>query len=133
MADGDRAGISMLRDVSAWIGVKQTGSTKEIVMVNGMTMDTNWATTSTGNEADTVALEGNQVWLRATADIQPGGSNSATFSYSTDGRTFTVLGDTLKMNTDWRFFMGYRFGIFNFATSALGGAATVKSFELQEA
>ncbi|ESK91726.1 xylosidase glycosyl [Moniliophthora roreri MCA 2997] len=133
MADGDRAGISMLRDVSAWIGVKRTGGTKKIVMVNGMTMNTNWATTSTGNEVATASLDGNQIWLRATADIQPGGSNSATFSYSTNGNTFTNLGNTLKMNTDWRFFMGYRFGIFNFATSALGGSVTVKSFELQEA
>jgi beta-xylosidase len=133
MADGDRAGLSMLRDVSASIGVKQTGSTRELFMINGMTMNSNWGTASTGNEVATAALSGNQVWLRATADIAPGGSNSATFSYSTDGSTFTNLGDTLTMNTDWQFFMGYRFGIFNFATTALGGSVTVKSFEMQEA
>ncbi|KAK7053009.1 hypothetical protein VNI00_004330 [Paramarasmius palmivorus] len=133
MADGDRAGLSMLRDVSASIGVKQTGSTRELFMINGMTMNSNWGTSSTGSEVATATLSGNQVWLRATADIAPGGSNSATFSYSTDGSTFTNLGDTLKMNTDWQFFMGYRFGIFNFATTALGGSVTVKSFEMQEA
>jgi len=34
------------------------------------------------------------------------------------------------MNSSWEFFMGYRFGIFNFATSALGGSVVLKSFDL---
>jgi hypothetical protein len=34
------------------------------------------------------------------------------------------------MNNSWEFFMGYRFGIFNFATDAMGGVVTVKSFAL---
>ncbi|KAK7453368.1 hypothetical protein VKT23_011632 [Stygiomarasmius scandens] len=130
MADGDQTGIAMFRDVSAWIGVRQTGDTKEIVMVNGLAMDADWQTTSTGEDIDTAPLDGTQVWLRATADIAPGGSNAATFSFSTDGETFTDLGNTLTMNTDWTYFMGYRFGIFNFATGALGGSVTVNSFEI---
>ena len=32
------------------------------------------------------------------------------------------------MNNDWQFFMGYRFGLFNYATQALGGAVTVNQF-----
>lgn len=34
------------------------------------------------------------------------------------------------LNNQWEFFMGYRFGIFNYATQALGGAVTVRSFDL---
>jgi hypothetical protein len=36
------------------------------------------------------------------------------------------------MNNSWEFFMGYRYGIFNYATSALGGAVTVKAFTLSK-
>lgn len=31
---------------------------------------------------------------------------------------------------DWQYFMGYRFGIFNYATAALGGQVTVGLFQL---
>ncbi|THU98001.1 beta-xylosidase [Dendrothele bispora CBS 962.96] len=136
MTDGDRAGISMFRQISAYIGVKQTGNTRQLVMVNGLDMisssggTSDWVTSSEGSEVATAALSGTQVWLRVTADIAPAaiGTTSATFSYSTDGNNFTNLGNTLSMSTDWEFFMGYRFGIFNFATSKLGGSVTVKSF-----
>jgi hypothetical protein len=30
----------------------------------------------------------------------------------------------------WQFFMGHRFGIFNYATQALGGTVTVRRFDL---
>jgi hypothetical protein len=35
------------------------------------------------------------------------------------------------MANTWQFFTGYRFGVFNFATTKLGGEVTVKSFELK--
>jgi hypothetical protein len=34
------------------------------------------------------------------------------------------------MGNDWRFFMGYRFALFNHATQALGGSIRVTRFEL---
>ena len=34
------------------------------------------------------------------------------------------LGPAFVLNNAWEFFMGYRFGIFNYATQALGGAVT---------
>jgi hypothetical protein len=34
------------------------------------------------------------------------------------------------MKKDWPFFTGYRCGIFDFATRALGGSVKVASFEL---
>ena len=35
------------------------------------------------------------------------------------------------MNSSWEFFLAYRFGIFNFATKALGGSVTMKSFDVE--
>lgn len=130
MKDGDRAGLALLRNSSAWIGVKKAGGTATIVMVNGLTMDGSWNTTSTGSEAASAPLSGTKVWLRIAADIRPGANSKGKFSYSTDGTTFTSLGPDFTMNNQWQFFMGYRYAIFNYATESTGGSVTVRSFEI---
>jgi beta-xylosidase len=130
MRDGDRAGLALLRDSSAWIGIKRDGGTTRVVMVNGLTMDGNWNTTGTGTEVASAALSGGRIWLRAGADIRPGAARPGTFSYSTDGTNFTRLGPAFTMGNTWQFFMGYRFAIFNYATQALGGSVRVARFEL---
>lgn len=99
-------------------------------MVNGITMDSNWNTSGTGAEAAGASVTGNRIWLRATADIRPGSGRQGHFSYSTDGVTFSPLGPALTLKSEWQFFMGYRFGIFNYATVALGGSVRVERFEL---
>ncbi|SBT66013.1 Beta-xylosidase [Micromonospora sediminicola] len=131
MRDGDRAGLAMLRDSSAWIGVRRDNGTTRVVMTNGLTMGSdNWNTTSTGTEIAGAPISGGRIWLRANADIRPGSGRQARFSYSTDGVTFVPLGNALTLNNAWQFFMGYRFGIFNYATQSLGGAVTVRQFSL---
>jgi beta-xylosidase len=130
MRDGDRAGLALLRDSSAWIGVRRDGNTTRLVMTNGLSMDSNWNTTSTGTEQASAAISGGRIWLRVNADIRPGTGRQGRFSYSTDGVTFTQLGPGFTMTNAWQFFMGYRFGIFNYATRALGGSVTVERFDL---
>ncbi|MEU1844814.1 RICIN domain-containing protein [Micromonospora sediminicola] len=131
MRDGDRAGLAMLRDSSAWIGVRRDNGATRVVMTNGLTMGSdNWNTTSTGTEIAGAPVSGGRIWLRANADIRPGSGRQARFSYSTDGVTFVPLGNALTLNNAWQFFMGYRFGIFNYATQSLGGAVTVRQFSL---
>lgn len=133
MADGDRAGLAMLRDSSAWIGVTRLNGVNRLVMFDGLTMDTNWNTSSTGTEQARADLpaSSSRVWLRATADISPGPGRQTTFSYSTDGTTFTPLGPAFTMNERPHFFMGYRFAVFNHATKALGGKVRVERFDLR--
>jgi beta-xylosidase len=130
MRDGDRTGLAMLRDSSAWIGVKRDGGRNRVVMVNNLTMDSNWNTTNTGSEVASANFTGSRIWLRANADIRPGTGRQARFSYSTDGTNFTPLGTGLTLNNAWQFFMGYRFAVFNHATQALGGAVTLQRFDL---
>jgi beta-xylosidase len=130
MANGDRAGLAMLRDASAWIGLKRDNGTTRVTMVNGLTMDGSWNTTGTGTEQAGATVSGGQIWLRVAADIRPGSGRQARFSYSTNGTTFTALGPAFTLNNAWQFFMGYRYGVFNYATQALGGAVTVKRFDL---
>ncbi|GEK19443.1 family 43 glycosylhydrolase [Cellulomonas persica] len=130
MANGDRAGLAMLRQSSAWIGVVKNNGTTRVVMTDGLTMNSSWATTGTGAERASATVSGGRIWLRTSADIRPGSGRTATFSYSTDGSTFVPLGPAFTLNNQWEFFMGYRFGIFTYATQALGGAVTVRSFDL---
>ncbi|MBA2813277.1 glycosyl hydrolase 43 family protein [Streptomyces sp. KM273126] len=130
MRDGDRAGLALLRDSSAWIGLKRDNGTTRLIMVDGLTMDSNWNTTGTGTERATTAITGTRIWLRANADIRPGTGRQARFSYSTNGTTYTTLGPAFTLNNAWQFFMGYRYAIFNHATQALGGSVTVSRFEL---
>ncbi|MEU6260228.1 glycoside hydrolase 43 family protein [Streptomyces griseorubiginosus] len=130
MKDGDRAGLALLRNSSAWIGVKRDGGATRVVMVNGLTMDSSYNTTGTGTEVASATLSGSRVWLRANADIRPGAARPGTFSYSTDGTTFVRLGPAFTMGNEWRFFMGYRYAVFNYATRALGGSVKVTRFEL---
>jgi beta-xylosidase len=130
MRDGDRAGLAMLRDSSAWIGVRRDGGATRVVMTNGLTMNSSWNTTGTGTEQAGAAVSGGRIWLRVNADIRPGAGRQARFSYSTNGTTFTSLGPAFTLNNAWQFFMGYRYAMFNYATQALGGAVTVRRFDL---
>lgn len=138
MADGDRAGAVLFRDVAGYIGVHKEGSAAKLVMVNNLNLNTDWTTKSTGTVAatgPTLAASTTDLYLRIQADITPAfGTNTArqaTFWYSTDGKTFTQLGGGFGLTNTWQFFTGYRFGVFNFATKALGGEITAKSFELK--
>ncbi|AUX37479.1 MULTISPECIES: glycoside hydrolase 43 family protein [Sorangium] len=131
MQNGDVAGLAALRDQSAWIGIKKANGATRVVMTNGVNMNTSWTTTGKGNEVARADVSGGKIWLRVEANVRSdGGGGQARFSYSTDGARFTSLGDTLSMNKNWQFFLGYRFGIFNYATQSLGGSVNVASFEV---
>ncbi|WP_234343368.1 glycoside hydrolase 43 family protein [Streptomyces sp. NRRL F-5123] len=130
MHDGDRAGLAMLRNSSAWIGLRRDGGQTRVAMVDNITMDGNWNTTATGTEVASAPVSGGKIWLRATADIRPGSGRQARFSYSTDGSNFTPLGSAFTMDSSWQFFMGYRFALFDYATQSLGGSVNVGRFDL---
>jgi beta-xylosidase len=127
MRDGDRAGLALFRDLSAWVGVRRDGGATRVAFVNNINMNSSWATVSTGTEVTSTPVSGGRIWLRLAADIRPGTGRQGRFSYSTDGVNFTQIG-TYTMGNAWQFFMGYRYGIFNYATSSLGGSVTVESF-----
>lgn len=130
MADGDNCGLAAFRDQSAWIGVVRNGSSYTITAVQGLTQDpnNNWATTSTGTVVGTVPIAKGKVWLQVSLDAGAVGSKNAVFRYSTDGNTFHQLGNAFNLNSDYYYFMGYRYGIFNYATKALGGSVDVIGF-----
>jgi beta-xylosidase len=130
MKDGDRAGLSMLRDTSAWIGVARATGKYRVVMHDNINMDRRWNTANKGEDAASAPVSKGKIWLRVAADIHPGADRTAVFSYSTNGKRFQPLGPSFPLNNRWQFFMGYRYGIFNYATISLGGAVKVESFTM---
>ena len=128
MKDGDRAGLAMFRDSSAWVGVARDEGEYRVVMRQDIVMDRRWNTANKGEDAASVPVSRGKIWLRTSADIRPGADRTAVFSYSTDGKTFKPVGQPFVLNNRWQFFMGYRYGIFNYATLSLGGVAKVRSF-----
>ena len=114
MADGDFAGLSVFQKHYGIIGVRNDGGQFKIVQVN-----------RDGTKQTVSITPGELIYLRATVNTV---NNTATFSYSLDNTTYTQLGDKLNMRYDMSIFVGNRFGIFNYATKALGGYVDVDWF-----
>ncbi|KAF2015423.1 glycoside hydrolase family 43 protein [Aaosphaeria arxii CBS 175.79] len=131
MADGDRAGLAAFRDRSSYIGIHRDGDKFTLNAKFNMTMDEyGGPTIDNGQIVGTAEVPkgSKKIWLRTELDARPNGTNDAKFFYSTDGKKFVQLGGTYKLYTGWAFFLGYRHGIFNYATKALGGSIKVLSF-----
>lgn len=129
MADGDRTGLAAFRDWSAYIGVVRTGATYSVVMHQGTTLNpTEWTTSSLGTTVATASVTKGKIWLRGLADARPAGTKLVTFQYSLDGITYSSLGGGYPLNSGWEIFIGYRWGIFNYATVALGGSVKLLEF-----
>lgn len=130
MADGDYCGLAALRDQSALLAVIRNGTSFSVNAIHNLTQDEyeNWETINTGTVVASEPVSDTKIWLRTTLDARASGTKEGSFDYSTDGTTFTELGGPFALNTGWRFFMGYRYGIFNYATKELGGSIQVTSF-----
>lgn len=112
MKDGDCAGLALLQKKFGWVGVRMEEGKKYLVMINGEK--------SAPVEVARVPLTGNTVYLKAAGDFRDR-TDKGTFSYSLDGQSWTRIGNTLQMEYTLPHFMGYRFGLFNWATKAVGG------------
>jgi hypothetical protein len=130
MADGDRAGFAAFRDFTAYIGVWRTGSTYNVVNVQGLAQDSanSWATTSNGTVKASATISKGKIWLRGNLDARASGTHLVSFQYSTDGSTFISLSTAYTMDTNFEYSIGYRWCISNYATAALGGSVAVSSF-----
>jgi beta-xylosidase len=124
LKDGDVAGLVALQGKYGYIGVKKSGTTNTIVMVN--------AVTTSPVEVATAALSGNKVFLRIDMDFT-NRTDKATFFYSTDSTNWKALGNTLNMSYELTHFTGYRFGLFAYSTKSAGGTADFDWFKIGSA
>jgi beta-xylosidase len=123
MKDGDFAGLCLLQKNYGIAGVKITGSTRSIMMIN--------ASTGKPEEVQSVPLNQNIVYFKAECDFTDK-KDIAHFFYSLDGKTWKPIGTQLKMAYTLPHFMGYRFGLFNYATKEIGGFADFNYFHIED-
>jgi len=124
MKDGDEAGLTLFAAKYGSIGVKMEDGNKFLVT----TLSNGWRTghaTNAGKEDARIPLTGNKIYLKAEGDFSVadlGAVNPGNFFYSYDGEKWEKLGGTLHMTySTANHFMGYRFGLYNFAKTSEGG------------
>jgi len=123
MKDGDYAGLLLLQKNYGWIGVKADSGTKSIVMIN--------AASGVPVEAGRIPVTQKTVFLRADCDFK-NLTDKGYFYYSFDGKSWTKIGSTLQMSYTLPHFMGYRFGLFNYATKTSGGYVDFDFFHISD-
>ncbi len=80
---------------------------------------------------ESLPLNGKAVYLKAECDFR-NRTDKGRFYYSTDGSTWTLIGNTLQMSYTMPHFMGYRFALFNYATQKAGGHVDFDYFRLED-
>ena len=122
MKDGDVAGLGALQRKYGFVGVKREGEEKWIVMVS--------AETDVPVEVERVSLgDVGRVYLKIGCDFRDR-ADVARFYYSLDGEKWVGIGKPLHMVYTLPHFMGYRFGLFHFATKAAGGVVDFDWFRV---
>jgi beta-xylosidase len=122
MKDGDFAGFCVLQRKFGQVGVKKMDGKKYIFMTS--------AETNKPVEIESIPLLQNLVYFRINCDFRDK-TDKAGFFYSLDGKNWIRIGSTLKMEyTLMEHFMGYRFGLFNYATQLPGGFVDFDFFRI---
>ena len=147
MKDGDRAGFAAFNSDSGVLTIKRIGKKYYLEMSEQKVelSDRNKEVTNVDEKMiKGIALsqlypKAKKIWLRIDADFRPvkgrnGGADCANFYYSMDGEQWERIGtENYRLNFDWRrFFMGSKFGIFNYATKKSGGYVDVDEFCYQK-
>ncbi|GGF02211.1 glycoside hydrolase family 43 protein [Flavobacterium limi] len=122
MKDGDFAGLSVLQKDYGLVGVKVEGIQKSVVMVN--------TNNDKAAEVQQIPLHQDQIYFRIDCDFT-NKKDEANFFYSLDGKIWNPIGETLKMKYTIPHFMGYRFGLFNYATKETGGFVDFDWFRIK--
>lgn len=123
MKEGDFAGLALLQKRYGLIGVKDSSGTRSIVMVS--------AESERPVQMQQIPLQQNHIYLKAECDFRDR-KDIAHFFYSLDGKSWKAFGSPLKMAYTLPHFMGYRFGLFNYATKQPGGAVDFDYFHISD-
>ena len=131
MKDGDIAGLAAFNDNSAVMAIKKVGK-KLTLELSEQKVKLSQREKKVENVdikvVESVELKQQKIWLRIDANFVPR-TDIANFSYSLDGKEWTKIGGDYRMGFDWqRFFMGTKFGIFNYATKKVGGYVDIDEF-----
>ena len=123
MKEGDLSGLSLLQKEYGLIAVKIESGSKKIVMID--------AVKGIPKEIASIALYQDKVYLKAECDFKDK-VDTGRFYYSLDGKKWISIGNTIKLPYTLPHFMGYRFGLFNYATKNTGGFADFDYFHIDD-
>jgi beta-xylosidase len=123
MKEGDFAGLSLLQKEFGLLAVKVENGSKKMVMLD--------AVKGNQREVESVPLLQDTVYFKATCDFKDK-ADTGRFFYSLDGKKWISIGNAIKMPYTIPHFMGYRFGLFNYATKELGGYVDFDYFHLED-
>lgn len=121
MNDGDVAGLGLLQEDYAYVGVTKEGAETAVVM----------AAVRDGEDREVARVPFDQdvVYLKVDADFRDM-TDKASFSYSLDGVAWRPIGDPFQMRYTLGHFMGARFALFTYASETPGGWADFDYFRL---
>jgi len=144
MKDGDCAGLAAFNGDSGVLTIKKQGkkyvlemseqkvslTDREKAVTNVEVKVIETVDLSAAFKSQTSKSKSQIIYLRLDGDFQPGHHDVANFYYSFDGENWTQIGTKdYRMIFDYRrFFMGTKFGIFNYATKKAGGYVDVDEF-----
>ena len=144
MKDGDCAGLAAFNGDSGVLTIKKEGKKlvlqmteqkvsltdreKAVTKVDEKIVET--VDLSAAFKSQTSKNKSQIIYLRLDGDFQPRHGDAANFYYSLDGQQWTKIGtENYRMQFDYRgFFIGSKFGIFNYATKKVGGYVDVDEF-----
>ena len=120
MKQGDYAGLIALQSNFGTVGVQVDSSGDRYISM-----------TTNGDHGDEIieqkALDGNLVHLKIEFNFKDS-MDIARFYYSVDGNEWSEIGRPLQMKYTLDHFMGYRIGLFNYATKEIGGYVDFSHF-----
>ena len=144
MKDGDCAGLAAFNGDSGVLTIKKQGkkyvlemseqkvslTEREKAVTNVEVKVIETVDLSAAFKSQTSKSKSQIIYLRLDGDFRPGHHDVANFYYSLDGENWTKIGtENYRMIFDYRrFFMGTKFGIFNYATKKTGGYVDVDAF-----
>ncbi len=121
MKDGDFAGLVALQDDKGFVALAKEGGSYKVVMYSGNEKN--------DTQKASVPISDSKVYLRVDFDL-PIDRGTASFYYSTDGTEWKKIGENVGLSYSLHMFVGYRWGLFNFATKTAGGYADFDWFKV---
>jgi beta-xylosidase len=122
MKEGDFAGISLLQKEYGLLAVKVENGAKKLIMID--------AVKGNPREVESVLLTQDKVYFKAACDFKDK-ADTGRFFYSLDGQKWISIGNAIKLPYTIPHFMGYRFGLFNYATKNKGGYVDFDYFNME--
>ncbi|RZL20260.1 MAG: glycosyl hydrolase 43 family protein [Pedobacter sp.] len=122
MKIGDCAGMILLQKKYGWIGVQS--------LKDGLFLIVKTIHDTQPFESVKIPVQQKRIYFKLICDFRDR-KDLGTFAYSLDGESWNEVGEKLKMSYTLPHFMGYRFGLFNFATQNIGGYADFDYFNIK--